>query len=125
MATVGTDHISLRDIVEVAQDPAIRTALTPFGGTAGHPQRYVGRAVSWKGMRFPDRATAVRELGKINANLGAGLAAAGKIADGCRGVHGKATLPNGVIVPSRARCMYDSGKHGGGRKGRKAAAAAE
>jgi len=112
VAKAAAERISLRDIVEVAQDPSMRTALTPFGGRAGRPRRYAGRSVPWKGKRFKSRSEAVAGLAGFKgpkSSVGAGLDKAGSIADACKGVKGVATLPDGTLVPARAKCMYDKG----------------
>lgn len=45
----GSEGFSLKDLVDIDQDPNYRTATTPMGAEKGEVQRYIGGAVDWKG----------------------------------------------------------------------------
>jgi len=95
MAILAPAEVTLIDVAEVAADPAHRTALTPFGGLPGKPQRYVGRAVMWK-----------RNAAAMPSKVRAGLDRAIGISRGCKGVLGVGINPlTGEVVPAKVICQ--------------------
>jgi len=42
---------SLRDLLEIKNDPKYRVGRTPFGATYSDPMVYAGNAVPWKGKK--------------------------------------------------------------------------
>lgn len=101
MPKLAPAEVTLVDVAEIGADPAHRTALTPFGGRPGRPQRYVGRAVPWKRNKDAMPSAVVK-----------GLANAQAVGAKCKGVKGIAINPlNGEVIPHRALCMLKaSGK---------------
>lgn len=79
MAKISKGEYTLMDIVAVAMNPAVRTAVSPFGAM---PTRYVGRSVPWKGVR------GIENLKAINSAVASGLTSAIGISRGKAGVKG-------------------------------------
>lgn len=95
MAKLEPNEVTLISVADIAADPAHRTSTTPFGGLPGRPQRYVGRAVSWK-KNFAAAPDAV-----VN-----GLKKAIGISQKCAGTKGIGVNPlNGEVVPNKVICQ--------------------
>jgi hypothetical protein len=101
-------EFSAKDLLEIANDSRMRTAVTPFGATPGEMQRYIGRSVPWKGVRGIDAVS------RINSGVGRGITAARSIS---MKHHETGTAivqyPNGEIVTMPMKCyaMMEEVRH--------------
>lgn len=64
---VYNKEFSAKDLLEVAMDSRMRTGTTPFGAKEGEVQRYIGRAVPWKGVK------GIENIRAINPRVAAGI----------------------------------------------------
>lgn len=51
---IGKEAFSLRELVEIADDNRFSVSSTSLGAEEGEEQRYVKKAVSWKGIEAKD-----------------------------------------------------------------------
>ena len=51
MVKVYPNEINLFQLAAIGRTPGIRTATTPFGMPPGSVVRYIGKSVSWKGLK--------------------------------------------------------------------------
>lgn len=107
----GIDMGLLRDIQNVAVDPAMRTAVTPFGMPAGAYRRYVGKSVPWKMVK------GIEEVKKINPDVAKGLAKAIAISKAQKGKYGVAIVHHfekgvNILMPYKAGLQMEAQKTG-------------
>lgn len=100
-------EFSAKDLLDIANDSRMRTAVTPFGAPEGEVQRYIGRSVPWKGVR------GIENLRAINPRVAAGIEAARAMSIRHR-EPGIAVVqyPNGDVTTMPYKCyamMLDAG----------------
>ncbi len=92
-------EFSAKDLLEIANDSRMRTAVTPFGAPEGEVQRYIGRSVPWKGVR------GIANIRTINPGVASGISRARDISKGHteKGI-AIVQYPNGEIVTMPMKC---------------------
>lgn len=100
-------QFTAKDLLEVARDPGMRVASTPFGAAHGERTMYIGKSVPWKGVK------GIENVRAVNPRVAAGIEAARAMSMRHHEL-GSAWVqyPNGEVVGMPMKCyqmMMDAG----------------